>query len=79
LHVMRLSKCTLLSLTCYSHPIEGPFSLIAMETLDDLIYWASQEGLEWDGIEPQRIPGRGVGVVATRALEVMNPANYFPY
>ena len=36
----------------------------------DLLRWAKERGIEVNGIEPRQIPGRGVGVVATRALKV---------
>ncbi|MCJ1394651.1 hypothetical protein MMC18_007531 [Xylographa bjoerkii] len=40
-----------------------------MEDFQDLISWAMGKGVELDGIKPQRIPNRGLGVVATRSLK----------
>ena len=43
-----------------------------MEDLKDLCWWAKDKGVGLNGITPQRTPGRGVGVVATRKLKVMD-------
>ncbi|KAH7308710.1 putative SET domain-containing protein [Stachybotrys elegans] len=37
--------------------------------MDDLMLWAQNEGVELQGIRVTRIPGRGMGVVATRDIE----------
>lgn len=34
--------------------------------------WAEEQGVQINGIEPARIPGRGVGMVATRDIHVFN-------
>ncbi|MCJ1379468.1 hypothetical protein MMC17_002569 [Xylographa soralifera] len=40
-----------------------------MEVPRNLIRWAKDKGVELNGIKPQRIPNRGLGVVATRNLK----------
>ncbi|KAK3366974.1 hypothetical protein B0T24DRAFT_374616 [Lasiosphaeria ovina] len=40
-----------------------------MEAYTELLLWAGEHGVVLNGIEPRRIPGRGIGIVATRALE----------
>ncbi|KAL7620989.1 hypothetical protein AAE478_008300 [Parahypoxylon ruwenzoriense] len=40
-----------------------------MEPHEALITWAIEQGVRLDGIAPERIPGRGIGLVATRAIE----------
>ncbi|MCJ1284855.1 hypothetical protein MMC26_004192 [Xylographa opegraphella] len=40
-----------------------------MDMAQNLVHWAEDKGVELDGIKPQRIPGRGLGVVATRPLK----------
>ena len=37
---------------------------------DALVSWAVAQGVELAGIQPRAIPGRGVGIVATRKLKV---------
>lgn len=41
-----------------------------MDPLDELITWAAAKGVKLNGIKPARMPGRGVGVVATRQIAV---------
>jgi hypothetical protein len=41
-----------------------------MEAHRELLRWGKENGVEWDGIEPRPIPGRGVGIVATKQLGV---------
>ncbi|KAI0125297.1 SET domain-containing protein [Xylariales sp. AK1849] len=41
-----------------------------MEPHEDLILWAAVKGVKLNGITPKRIPGRGVGIVATRAVKL---------
>lgn len=41
-----------------------------MDHLQELIDWATSHGVKMNGISPKRIPGRGIGVVATRAIQV---------
>ncbi|KAK8000076.1 SET domain-containing protein [Apiospora arundinis] len=40
-----------------------------MEPHEQLLQWAEAKGVKLDGIAPQRLPGRGVGIVATRAIQ----------
>ncbi|KAK3363597.1 hypothetical protein B0T25DRAFT_587507 [Lasiosphaeria hispida] len=40
-----------------------------MDIYDELLRWAKGEGVELFGIEPRRIPGRGIGVVATKDIQ----------
>jgi len=51
------------------------YAFIAMEVIRDLFRWANDKGVRLNGIEPRRIPGRGIGVVATRRLKVTNLTN----
>ncbi|KAJ4298586.1 hypothetical protein N0V88_003616 [Collariella sp. IMI 366227] len=41
-----------------------------MEVYDELFRWAREKDIEWHGIEPREIPGRGIGIVATKPLKV---------
>lgn len=41
-----------------------------MDIYDTLLLWAIDQGIELLGISPQQIPGRGIGLVATRPLKV---------
>ncbi|KAI0879532.1 hypothetical protein GGS24DRAFT_486418 [Hypoxylon argillaceum] len=38
--------------------------------MQDLILWAERKGVQIHGIKPARIPARGVGIIATRELEI---------
>ncbi|KAI1328632.1 SET domain-containing protein [Xylariaceae sp. FL0255] len=40
-----------------------------MDPLDELIEWAASNGVRMNGIAPKRMPGRGIGMVATRDIE----------
>ncbi|KAK0729726.1 hypothetical protein B0H67DRAFT_477610 [Lasiosphaeris hirsuta] len=40
-----------------------------MDIYDELLRWAKGEGVELFGIEPCRIPGRGIGIAATRDIQ----------
>ncbi|KAK3394094.1 hypothetical protein B0H63DRAFT_555359 [Podospora didyma] len=40
-----------------------------MDAYSELLLWASTKGIKLDGIEPRQIPGRGVGIVAARAIK----------
>jgi hypothetical protein len=42
-----------------------------MGALQLLGIWAKDKGVELNGIKPVAIPGRGIGVVASRRLKVM--------
>ncbi|KAH9884026.1 SET domain-containing protein [Xylariomycetidae sp. FL2044] len=37
--------------------------------MDELLDWAITQGVELNGVAPKRFPGRGIGVVATRAIQ----------
>lgn len=41
-----------------------------MEAHEDLLIWAEDNGVTLNGIRPQRLPGRGFGIVATKSHEV---------
>ncbi|OIW31045.1 SET domain-containing protein [Coniochaeta ligniaria NRRL 30616] len=41
-----------------------------MDSYDELLRWATEKGVELYGVEPRKIPGRGVGMIATERLEV---------
>lgn len=41
-----------------------------MEAYEELLIWAKDKGINLNGVEPRRIPGRGMGIVATKPLEV---------
>jgi hypothetical protein len=38
--------------------------------VDTLVHWAIAQGVELSGVQPRALPGRGVGIVATRELKV---------
>ncbi|KAK3996490.1 ribosomal lysine N-methyltransferase set11 [Cladorrhinum sp. PSN332] len=40
-----------------------------MEVYDELLRWATNQGIEIHSIAPQRIPGRGIGIVATKPIK----------
>ncbi|KAI1460070.1 SET domain-containing protein [Annulohypoxylon moriforme] len=40
-----------------------------MESHEDLLEWATGQGVKMTGIAPKRIPGRGIGLLATRAIK----------
>ncbi|KAI0119770.1 SET domain-containing protein [Daldinia grandis] len=40
-----------------------------MEPHEELLAWAIEKGVKLNAIEPKRIPGRGIGLVATRAIK----------
>ncbi|XXH03164.1 Assembly factor cbp4 [Hypoxylon texense] len=40
-----------------------------MDPHEELLAWATEKGVKFHGIEPKRIPGRGIGLIATRALK----------
>jgi hypothetical protein len=41
-----------------------------MERTQNLLSWAEDQGIALKGITPRNIPGRGIGIVATRTLKV---------
>lgn len=41
-----------------------------MESHEELLAWAIERGVKLNAIEPKRIPGRGIGIVAARAIKV---------
>lgn len=58
--------------------------LSKMEAYEELLIWAKDKGIVLNGVEPRRIPGRGMGIVATKPLKVtrfhrvkhwLNPTN----
>ncbi|KAI9158163.1 Ribosomal lysine N-methyltransferase set11 [Paramyrothecium foliicola] len=49
-----------------------------MPSLDDLVRWAEGKGVELSGVQPQTIPGRGVGMLATRDLEAGETIVFVP-
>ncbi|KAI1436908.1 SET domain-containing protein [Xylaria sp. CBS 124048] len=40
-----------------------------MDPLEELVDWATSQGVKLNGIIPSRIPGRGVGVIAARDIQ----------
>ncbi|KAI1392584.1 SET domain-containing protein [Hypoxylon trugodes] len=40
-----------------------------MEHHEELLTWATDQGVRLNGITPKRIPGRGIGLIATRAIK----------
>ncbi|KAK3500743.1 hypothetical protein B0T13DRAFT_527126 [Neurospora crassa] len=40
-----------------------------MEAYEELLTWAKDKDINLNGVEPRRIPGRGMGIVATKPLE----------
>ncbi|KAJ8118674.1 hypothetical protein ONZ43_g3943 [Nemania bipapillata] len=40
-----------------------------MDSLQELLDWATSQGVKLNGIGPERIPGRGIGVLATRDIQ----------
>ncbi|KAI0437019.1 SET domain-containing protein [Xylaria telfairii] len=40
-----------------------------MDPLHELLDWATSRGVKLNGIAPERIPGRGIGVLATRDIQ----------
>ncbi|KAI1140650.1 SET domain-containing protein [Hypoxylon sp. FL0543] len=40
-----------------------------MEPHEELLAWATGQGVKLTGIAPKRIPGRGFGIIATRAIK----------
>jgi hypothetical protein len=41
-----------------------------MEVFDELARWAQDRGVELNGVAPRSLPGRGIGIVATKPLKV---------
>lgn len=41
-----------------------------MDPSERMVAWAEARGVKLNGIAPQRLPGRGVGVLATRNILV---------
>jgi hypothetical protein len=39
----------------------------------DLIRWAMDKGVELAGVEPRTVPGTGIGMFATRSIQVIGP------
>ena len=36
----------------------------------DFLQWATEKDVELHGVEPRKIPGRGIGMIATERIEV---------
>ncbi|KAK4181215.1 hypothetical protein QBC36DRAFT_122516 [Triangularia setosa] len=49
-----------------------------MEAYDELLHWAQDQGIEVHGIKPKRIPGRGIGIVASKDLKANERLIYVP-
>jgi hypothetical protein len=41
--------------------------------------WAIAQGVKVNGVEPAKIPGRGLGMIATRDIQVRILAIYAPF
>ncbi len=41
-----------------------------MDPLQELLDWATSHGVRLNGIAPERISGHGIGVIATRDIQV---------
>lgn len=41
-----------------------------MGAIEDLLEWAPVKGIKLNGIAPKRMDDRGIGIIATRAIEV---------
>ena len=50
-----------------------------MDDVEEFIRLAERQGVQLNGIEPARIPGRGIGVTATRALKVHIESRHSSY
>jgi len=49
-----------------------------MDKYLELLEWAKDQGIELQGIEPQALPGRGIGIVATKVIQVCLLSYLFP-
>lgn len=38
--------------------------------------WAESKGVKLKGVEPRILPGRGIGIVATRDIKVSNKSSF---
>jgi hypothetical protein len=43
-----------------------------MDPIDELIAWAKSQNIVLNGVSPKRLPGRGVGIIATHHIKVGN-------
>jgi hypothetical protein len=41
-----------------------------MDAHVELVRWATEQGVELCGVEPRKVPGRGIGMIATERLQV---------
>lgn len=62
-------------LTIHPFTTTSDMSLVPSRTMTnadmtELVKWAEDKGVQLHGITPVRTPGRGIGVTATRKLEV---------
>jgi hypothetical protein len=46
-----------------------------MDNMGTLMRWAKSQGIAVNGVAPQRMPLKGVGMVATKALKVSTPTS----
>jgi hypothetical protein len=44
-----------------------------MDPVEHVKRWASDTGIILNAIQPKAIPGRGLGIVATRSIKVNTP------
>ncbi|KAL2269552.1 hypothetical protein VTJ83DRAFT_1736 [Remersonia thermophila] len=49
-----------------------------MEVYDELLRWAQDRGVELHGVAPRTIPGRGVGLIATKPLKANELVMHIP-
>ncbi|KAK0723961.1 hypothetical protein B0T21DRAFT_293899 [Apiosordaria backusii] len=49
-----------------------------MQAYDELIHWATDQGIEVHGIEAKMMPGRGLGMVASKDIEANERLIYVP-
>lgn len=51
-------------------PTTATTTAATMDPSERMVAWAEARGVKLNGIAPQRLPGRGVGVLATRNILV---------
>ncbi|KAL2023521.1 hypothetical protein VTK56DRAFT_2129 [Thermocarpiscus australiensis] len=49
-----------------------------MQAYDEFLRWAQDRGVELHGVEPRPIPGKGIGMVATKPLKANERILYVP-
>jgi hypothetical protein len=50
-----------------------------MDAVADLLSWAATQGVEIGSVRPSDIDGHGLGMVATRNIEVLEPLSIVKY